>query len=495
MKVLLINPPAIDSIVADMSDYFDKSGGAYPPIGLMYLAACLQRDGRHTVRIVDANLNGHDYAALRDIVAKARPDVVGITALTFNMPTILQMTADIKAVDPRIRVVLGGPHVSIFPEESLAFPTVDYIVLGEGEEVFEHLLDVLEAGGDPEGMEAVGFKRNGEPVLNRTFHAIEDLDRLPTPAVDLVEIRRYFSVLSRGRQTMVMMSSRGCPFQCIYCDRPHLGRRFRARSAGNVVDEMELHVRQHGINDIKFFDDTFTVDRNRVVAICEEIRRRNLAVTWAARARVNTVDYDLLKLMRDSGLRSLSFGIESGNQRILDILQKGITIEQVVSAVGHCRKLGIEVLGDFILGNPGEKREEALETLSLARALCLDYAQFTIMTPYPSTKLYAMGLEKGIIKKDYWREFARNPSKDFVTPVWEEFYTKAELVALLRKAYRLFYFRPSYILGRVARLGSWNELVHKANAFFSLVSFHMQPRTRLEGNFRKQSDPDGGPDR
>ena len=377
MKILLINPPAVDNIVADMSDFFDESSGSYPPVGLMYLASYLRKTSAHTVEILDASALELDYEGIRGRVETIKPDVVGITMLTFNAPAVLRIAADVKEVDKRIVTVIGGPHATIFPDETLAFPQVDHVVLGEGEIVFERLLNALAAGAALDGIGSLGFKRDGKAVIDREFKFIEDLDALPFPAVDLIEAERYFSVLSKGAHTMVMMSSRGCPFNCIYCDRPHLGRKFRARSPVNVVDEMELYSTRYGIDDIKFFDDTFTVKRQRVVDICDEIKRRNLKLTWSVRARVNSVDYELLKTMKGAGLTSISFGIESGNQRILNNLQKGITLEQVIDAVSSCRRLGIETLGDFIIGNPGEKKEEIKETIRFARRLKLDYAQFT----------------------------------------------------------------------------------------------------------------------
>jgi len=487
MNILLINPPSIDTIVADMSDFFDESSGAYPPTGLMYLASSVKKAGNHDVRILDANLLKLDYKGIKEAVVAAKPDIVGITTLTFNAPAVLQIAADVKQVDKRIITVLGGPHATIYPDETLAFPQVDFVVLGEGEKVFVELINAIQKGAPDPKLRSTGFKQDGVAVIDRQFDFISDLDSLPFPAIDLIEHAKYFSVLSSGKQTMVMMSSRGCPFNCIYCDRPHLGRKFRARSASNVVDEMELYTKQCGFNDIKFFDDTFSVDRKRVVDICAEIKKRGLKLTWSARARVNTVDRELLEIMKGSGLTSLSFGIESGNQRILTNLQKGITLEQVEAAVSNCRELGIEVLGDFIIGNPGEKEKEINETICFAKRLKLDYAQFTIMTPYPSTQLYSMGLEKGILKRDYWKEYAAQPSKDFVTPVWEEFYSKQELVGFLRKAYRSFYFRPGYMFRRALKIQSFSELMRKLGAFLSLLRLSFQARSKLIANFKQQS--------
>jgi radical SAM superfamily enzyme YgiQ (UPF0313 family) len=484
MKIMLINPPALDSIVADMSDFFDRSSGAYPPLGLMYIASSVSASGQHEVRILDAAMDEMDYEDVSREVATFRPDVVGITTLTFNLPSVMGCAAAVKAGRKDAKVVLGGPHVAIYPDDTLSLPGVDYVVIGEGEIAFPKLVKAVESGAAAESLESVGFKTGQKKHLNRQSSFIEDLDALPFPAMGQVNAERYFSVLSPGKRTMVMMSSRGCPFKCIYCDRPHLGRKFRGRSAINVVDEMETYVRKHGIRDIKFFDDTFTVNRQRVVDICNEIRRRNLEVTWSVRARVNTVDGDLLRTMKQAGLISVSFGIESGNQATLDRLQKGTTVEQAVAAVGYCRNLGIEVLGDFILGCPGEGRQEVEETIRFATSLGIDYAQFTVMTPYPATQLYREGLERKVLPKDYWAEFAVRPDRKFVTPVWTEVLTKDELVGYLKKAYRSFYFRPGYIWRRLRRIGTFSELARKLSVFLSLLGLSILPVGMLAKNFK-----------
>jgi anaerobic magnesium-protoporphyrin IX monomethyl ester cyclase len=487
MNILLIKPPAIDEIVADMSDYFDSTSGSYPPLGLMYLASYLRRnDGNRDIRILDAYVSGSGYEEIERTFRNCRPDLVGITALTFNLRAALKTAEIVKRIDDGIVTVLGGPHVTIYPEETLRFSQVDLVVLGEGERAFDRLVTALESSAPLDGLDAVGYKENGRIRLNRYLLLEEDLDSLPFPAMDLVDHTKYFSVLSPEERAMVMMSSRGCPFKCVYCDRPHLGKKFRSRSAANVVDEMESYLERYGIRSIKFFDDTFTVDRRRAMEIAEEIIRRKLKVSWSVRARVNTVDRETLSVMRRAGLDSISFGIESGNQQILDNLKKGIRLEQVAEAVSCCRRLGIEVLGDFIIGNPGEKREQIEETMRFSQALGLDYAQFTVMTPYPATELYRNGMESGVITRDYWRDFAENPSDSFATPVWEENFSKRELVGLLKKAYRSFYFRPRYVLRRAARIGSAAELMKKLKIFVELVKLNFMSKATLTENFKRR---------
>lgn len=484
MKVLFINAPFIDGIVADMSDYFDGPSGAYPPVGIMYMAAYLRENGYPEVQILDANVPMLSYEQIRERVRQIQPDVVGITTMTFNLISVLKIAEEIKAILPKTIIALGGPHVTIFPRETLAFPFVDYVVTGEGELVFHKILQRIEKGMGVEDLRQVGYKKDGKLVMNPAGELLSDLDALPFPALDLIDYKRYYTAISPGHNTTVMITSRGCPFKCIYCDRPALGKLFRAHSPKRVVDEMEHYVTNFGINDFKLFDDTFTVDRNRIIGICEEIKRRKLKVSWGMRARVNTVTDQLVETMADAGLTSVSFGIESGNEEVLKTLTKGIRKHQISAAVDACRKHGVEVLGDFILGNPGEKEEQIKETVDLACSLGLDYAQFTIMTPYPATQLYTMGLQKGIIPFDHWQRYAANPTKDFVTPVWTENYTKEQLVDYLRMAYRSFYFRPAYVWHRVSKLRSFNEFSKKLQVFFSLVKLNLLSKDKLTGNFQ-----------
>lgn len=487
MKILFINAPFIDGIVADMSDYFDGPSGAYPPVGIMYMAAYLRDNGYPDVQILDANVPMLSYEQINSRIREIKPDVVGITAMTFNLISVLKIAENIKAMFPKTIIALGGPHVTIYPRETLAFPYVDYVVTGEGELVFHKILQRIEKGMGVEDLRAVGYKKDGQPVMNPAGDLLSDLDALPFPALDLIDYKRYYTAISPGKNTTVMITSRGCPFKCIYCDRPALGKQFRAHSPKRVVDEMERYVRDFGINDFKFFDDTFTVDRNRIIGICEEIKRRGLKVTWGMRARVNTVTESLVSTMADAGLTSVSFGIESGNEEVLKTLTKGIRKHQITEAVDACRKAGVEVLGDFILGNPGEKEDQIKETIDLACSLGLDYAQFTIMTPYPATQLYAMGLQKKIIPFDHWQRYAANPTKDFVTPVWTENYTKLELVQYLKTAYRSFYFRPSYMVRRVLKIRSLDEFTKKLGVFIQLVKLNLLSKAKLVGNFQSAS--------
>ncbi len=258
-----------------------------------------------------------------------------------------------------------------------------------------------------------------------------------------------------------MFTSRGCPFQCSFCDRPHLGKNFRARSPENVVAELEACVKL-GINNFLFYDDTFTVDKERVIAICREIGRRELKISWDIRTRVDTVNEKIIAALAQAGCRGIHYGVEAGTEKILMVLNKGITFEQIKKAFALTKKYRIPILAYFMIGNPGETREEIRETFRLMKKLKPDYVHLTIFTPFPGTKLYSRGLKEGIIKSNYWQEFAANPKAGFQPPHWPENFTLEELKELLVEGYKNFYFSPENIIKNISKIRTPQELINKA---------------------------------
>jgi len=223
-----------------------------------------------------------------------------------------------------------------------------------------------------------------------------------------------------------------------------------------------------GIKEIFLYDDTFSINKQRAIDICNEILRRNLKIIWDIRARVDTVDEKILKKLKLAGCERIHYGVEAGTQEILNILRKGITLQQVQKAFQWTRKVGITTLAYFMIGNPTESREQILETIKFALRIKPDYAHIALTTPFPATELYRRGLERKILRHDYWKEFAERPRMDFVPELWEENLTGQELIRLLRSAYTKFYMRPGYILKRIHKVKSWLEFKRKAKAGLKL---------------------------
>ena len=266
-----------------------------------------------------------------------------------------------------------------------------------------------------------------------------------------------------------MMTSRGCPYRCCFCDRPHLGKRFRAHSATYVVDEIE-ECKKLGIREILLYDDTFTVNKERVLSICDEIQNRQLNISWDIRTRVDNVDEAMLEKLKQAGCRRIHYGVESGTSEILKILRKDIDLQKTKDIFATTRVIGIKTLAYFMIGSPTETQDQINKTIDFMMELQPDFVHISITTPFPATDLYRLGLERGILKSDYWREFSRKPTADFVPKVWEENFTREQLVALRKLAYRRFYLRPKYIFKQISRIKSWRDLKIKGKLLLGLLS-------------------------
>jgi len=471
MKVLLINPPRENEIIGNNPSIIEEERGVNPPLGLLYIAGYLEKYTHHAVEIIDAQVEKLDYGILERRIQLINPDVVGLTAMTMTMIDVIKVVNIVKKIKSDAKVVLGGPHVHLFPDETINLKGIDFLVLGEGEVTFKELLDNVDDKSKLQEIKGLVFKRNNHIINTGVRMPINNLDELPFPARHLVPYKKYTSLLTTGNIVTTMFTSRGCPYRCSFCDRPHLGKKFRSRSSMNVVDEFE-ECTKIGINDFLIYDDTFAVNKKRVIDICNEINRRKLAINWDIRTRVDTVDEEMIKSLKKAGCRGIHYGIEAGTDKILKVLNKGITIQQAKYVFDITRKYKIPILAYFMIGNPTETIDDIHTTFKVMKSLDPDYVHITILTPFPGTKIYFDGLKNGVIERDYWREFAENPSSDFVPPNWGEMFNRDELNELLSEAYRKFYLRPSYILKRLTGIRSISELKKKARA--GIKVFRMQ---------------------
>ena len=467
MKVLLINPPANRPLRSILPGEVESSRGAFPPLGLLYVAAAARDVPGTDVRVIDAQAEGLTAADCGRAAAEWGADIIGMTVLTFTLLDAIDMATEVKRAAPRAQVIAGGPHAHLFPQETMTLGPFDAVLRGEGEESFSALL-----AGWPETRKkpppGMWWKdgAKGEPDI---APFIDNLDRLAFPARDLTKVNLYRSVLSSVAPITTMMSSRGCPYKCVFCDRPHLGKKFRPRTALNVVDEMEAAAGL-GVREVVFYDDTFTVDKDRVRRIADEILHRGLQIAWDIRARVSDLQADDFALCRRAGLARVHFGVESGAPEILRSLKKGITHDQARSAFKAARAAGLETLAYFMVGLPGETESTVARTAALAAELDPDFVHFSALIPFPGTPLYADALARGIIKQDVWAEFAASPSADFVPPLWEENLKAPEIGVALAGLYRGFYRQPRVILRRLKRVRSLSGLMRGARMGVKIFS-------------------------
>jgi len=477
MKVCLVCPPATYELIGNDPVIIKDQQGVYPPLGILYIAAYMQNEG-FEMSIIDAQADDLNHAQVAERVKEINPDVVGITAMTF---TLVDCKLTIKEIRKRVnsKIVVGGPHTAIFPDECFN-PNglnADYVVVGEGEKTMVRLCRDIEMG-------------KAKERIYRQESFIENLDELPFPSRELTHIDKYYSVLSADTPTTTAFSSRGCPFSCAYCDRPALGKGFRAMSASRVADEMEWCHKNH-IKEIFFYDDTFSVSMKRVMEICQEIKRRNIKMKWDVRTRVNVVNDELLKNMKEAGCDRIHFGVETANPRVVKELQKGTTNKQVEQAFDMCKKHGIKTLAYFMMGNPTETWEDVMETFALAMRIKPDYMQMTILSPFPATQSYLRAQQEGVVIGDPWRDYAREINDDFRPPLWSQpggIYTRSELERNLRKFYAMFYLRPEFIFDRFKELRNFGQFKRYASAGMSMLNMTFTPESKIKDSWRTRKE-------
>ncbi len=470
MKVLLINPCNVHMIKYQFPDTIDNEGSLLPPLGLLYIASFLRHKNRHAVRVLDMQTERVGLSSLKDMIKEDRPDIVGLSTTTFHLIDVYLIAKAVKEIDPDIHVTLGGPHTAIYPDETMANHDVDSIVIGEGEIAFSELVDSLEDKTSLNGINGLVYRDGDRVVKTDPPKPIDDLDALPFPDRRMISYRRHYTSLSSDHPSTSIITNRGCPHRCAFCYNTHLGKTVRSRSAGNVISEIEECL-SLGIKDIFFCDDTFILDHQRTVDICDGIIRRGLKFRWGIKTRVDNINIKILAELKKAGCDRIHFGVESGSSRILDILNKGISVTQIKEAFRSSKKMGIETLAFFMLGTPTERAEDILETIDFAVQLEPDYALFGITLPFPDTDLYRMGLDMNVIRSDFWREFAIYPHIGFIPPFWNENLSEGELDSLLKTAYKRFYFRPGYIFKMLFKLTSASDARRKMKMAAGLFKY------------------------
>ena len=459
MKVLLINPPLHNMISANVPSFVEEERGTYPPLGLLYIAAYLREYGPRDVEIqvLDTILEAMDYQAIEDKIRKEDPAVVAAGALTFTLIDALKTLKITKQVNPEIITIIGGHHCDIYPKETIRFKFIDYLIQGEGEIPFTRLITNLNKKENLRKIQGLSF-RTTRGIISNPPQIIDNLDTIPFPARELTPYKKYRFLLAKNALFTTLMTSRGCPYRCSFCDEGH--KRFRAISAPRIVDEIIACQKKFNMNTFFIFDSTFTVDRKRVIDFCQELRKRKVDLIFDVRTRINLVDPAMLKELRQAGCIRIQYGIESGNDQILKNINKLITVKQTRKVVQETRKQDFEILCDFMIGLPGEKEKEIMDTINLALDLPIDYAHFAITTPYPHTKLYQDGIDQGLFP-DYWRQFSSYPKAGFEPLFWEENFKKDELIAYLCQAYSRFYKRPGYVWREFQKIRTAGELWRK----------------------------------
>ncbi len=452
----------------------------WQPLGTLWVAAALQQAG-HEVEFFNGAFLTH--TEILQAVTRFGPDCIGLYSTTFGWPKAKKTARNLKIILPDVFITVGGPYPIALQEQCLEdCKWIDSVVYGEGEVSVVSLVERLVDGKPLDGVKGVAFRRGDQIVRNQPQPLVEELDSLPFPARELLgEADRYIPAPAtyRRKPVAVVMTSRGCNRHCIYCFQIDKSRKsgIRYRSIDNVMAEIELCLEQ-GYREIKFIDETLAADYNRAMRLAQEIRSRGLDFTWFASACVNQVDKPLLQAFKEAGCWAMLMGAESGVQKNLNTLGKGITLSQVRQAVRSAREVGIKVFTPFLFGIPGETFSEGLETIKFACALNPDVANFHSLTPFPGTELYDNLKKYGTVADDLADYTYQGAA---FTPYTM---TREEIMALRQMAFRRFYSRPKFLIRRLADMSSLNDLRVAVTGMRSLFRLWVG-----QGIFRRNTTP------
>jgi len=434
-----------------------------PPLGLAYIAAAVREEGI-AVELLDAYALGLSWSDFESELQKSDADVFGLGCMTPVSDTAYRAAAIAKKSFSV--VLLGGPHPTAVREEVFQeCAHIDHLVIGEGEEVIVPYLRWLAGGTN--GLPPKGVMARG--VDFRPHQPARNIDSIAWPARDLLPNHAYRYLMATRPGFATVISSRGCPFRCSFCDKSVSGSRWRARSAVDVVNEM-AHLVQNGIGFINFYDDNFTLRRERVVEICDEILRRGLDVHWKCEGRVDGVDADLLRLMRRAGCRVVAYGVESGNRDTLALLRKDVEVEQAVRAFAETREAGLRSLAYLILGAPGEGEAEVRRSIRFVREIGADYVQFSALTALPGTPLFASHRDR--VQKSVRSPVDSELQKNTLTDLPAE-----DLDRLMKQAWRSFYLRPTPMMRLAVDAVQSGSIAEAVRLGKSMARWSLRPTT------------------
>jgi anaerobic magnesium-protoporphyrin IX monomethyl ester cyclase len=414
----------------------------WPPIALATLATIAKKTG--AVRLLDGNVETMRMEELLDDIKRFGPDLVVVNTGFPSIDEDMAVARRIKDSFPNIKILAFGVYFTLLEKEGfIDYPFLDFGIVGEPEDTFEELLGVLDEGGpDYSNIKGIIYRDSSGIQVTPPRPLIEDIDKLPFPDRGLLKMDRYRLPHNNHIFTLVN-SARGCPYQCIYCIvNPYYGRKVRNHSVDYIIREIKQCVELYDIHEFLFWEEIFTINRDRVLALCEAIVQSNLSINWAATTRVDRLDEEMLRAMRGAGCYLMGLGIESGVQIILDAAKKKQTIADAKRAVNLCKKTGIKTMGHFIFGLPGETRETANKTIKLMVSLGLDYMQCYCAVPYPKTELGTLASQKNWIRAEKWSQYDFGGESILQTDTL----AASDVSYFRKKAFRRFYFRPRIVL-------------------------------------------------
>jgi anaerobic magnesium-protoporphyrin IX monomethyl ester cyclase len=437
--ILLIFPP------------FTEQKSEYLPLGIAQLAAVLEKNNQK-VDVLDLGLYDIDEwkSHLSKKLDEVKPDIIGISSLTTLYKNACDVARFVKEKSPNIKILFGGVHSTVQPDKILKEDFVDYVIRGEG----EYSLLELVRGDDLDKIKGLSYKKEGKIFQNPNRELIQDLDSLPFPARHLFDLKKY-----SWYPELSLISSRGCPFPCYYCFSGTFGKKFRFRSAENIVQEIEQIIKNYGVKRFYFYDDLFTLNKERVIDFCNLIIKKNINIKWRCCSRIDTIDKERLDYMKKAGCEKIHYGIESGDPELIKKI-KGITLQQAKNAIKLTRKAGIESRCYFMIGHPWDTKKTIKNTISFSKKIDADLVQFAITTPFPSTELWDIAKDMGVVNDKIVgsEDFSLRGNKPIMRT---ETLSSEQLLKLYKKAERgyfrhkilISFMRPNQILKAIKRRG------------------------------------------
>lgn len=447
----------------------------YPPLGILYIATYAKEKGV-SVKFIDSLIDGGTPDEIVSSILKENPKFVCFSIMSCQVLNALKLASKIKEQDKNVKIIFGGSHVASTKSELFNFSKdIDYLMYGEGEVAF---YQIYNAKNEEDLSKISGLiYRSGDSVKINQMKPVENLDTLPFPDLSLVKLNSYQGYYVKSLPVSTIMGTRGCVYRCTFCDQfASMGREFRHRTPKNIVDEMEHNLKTFGARDFIFKDSTFTNNEEWVYGICNEIKNRGLKINWSCNTRVSMVNEKILRAMKEAGCYMIAFGIEAGSQHVLNLMKKGTKVEQAYTATALCKEAGIETLGYFMIGNPGEKEEDALKTIKLSQEISLDYAGFGVTIAYPNTEIFKWAVENNCLNDKQWymKENDINITANTISEIKGGSLDRPEFpverqIELCKRANKEFYLRPSYVFKRIMKIRSFDDIKTNLKAVIEII--------------------------
>ncbi len=473
MDITLINPPEKLRVWAGIPKAHAHGVYCFPPLGLMYIQAAVEKRSPYKVEICDPVVDDLDYPEFEEMLKRYPLDLVGISAFTHSLPDV-QMTINlVRKLNPKANIILGGPHTAMFPEYAIQLQGADAITTGDGEDPFLNIVKNFDAGKSWAGVQGIWWKdKDGTVVKEKELPSTRNLTAYPWPDRSRTRYKDYYLPGTKQPLVTTAITSRGCPHSCPFCLT--YKKQYRIRDIDDILDEVE-HCVSLGITETHFIDDLFTPNSQWVLKFCDAVEQRGIKFNWGYKTTIAGTTREQIRRCQETGCTKIHFGVESANNEGLDVWGKHCDTDDVHRVFKWCREEGVRSVAYIMLAGPHERTmEEALKNVDEMIKLDADYAVFAVFSPYPGTDSFAEGAKKGLYAADCWDRLMRDPLCGVDVPVcWEEHLTKAQILDLLKISHRKFYARPRFIARQVLGLSTGAEFKRLAQGALSLVKLEL----------------------